>query len=85
MALPVTGALVADLSPQDLRGRYQGVYSFSWGLGMLLAPVAGASALARFGASGLWAGCLGMGLVVAASHLGFASWRRRELALRRAI
>jgi predicted MFS family arabinose efflux permease len=38
---PVQGALVADLAPARLRGRYMAVSTNSWDLGFLLGPAAG--------------------------------------------
>src|SRR5205085_1131413 len=39
--LPVANALVADLAPVELRGRYQGSYGFSFGLAVCVAPALG--------------------------------------------
>jgi len=79
---PVGATVVAALAPAALRGRYQGLFSLSWGLGMLLAPLLGAAALARAGAPALWAACLGLALVVALGHLAAAGARRRRMAER---
>lgn len=73
LALPVASALVADLSPADLRGRYQGAFGLSFGLGMLVAPALGCAVLDALGARTLWMGCLTLGLAVAAAHL---AWTR---------
>jgi MFS family permease len=82
--VPVTMALVADLSPAHLRGRYQGAIGVSWGSGMLLAPAIGGAVLERFGAPALWGGCLASSLLVAAGHLAQAAPRRRAVAARAA-
>lgn len=82
LALPVAHAVVADLSPESLRGRYQGAFSLSWGLGVLAAPIAGASVMQRLGAPALWSGCLALGVLVALAHLALAGPRRRALAER---
>ena len=82
LALPVASALVADLSPTALRGRYQGAFALSFGLGILAAPVLGSLVLQRAGSAALWTSCLGLGLAVAAAHLAIAPPRRRRLAAR---
>jgi MFS family permease len=69
LLLPVASAVVADLSPEGLRGRYQGAFGLCFGLGMLVSPVLGAVVLERLGATALWAGCLGVSVAVAAAHL----------------
>jgi predicted MFS family arabinose efflux permease len=43
---PVQGALVADLAPPRLRGRYMAVSTGSWDLGFLIGPAAGGAILA---------------------------------------
>ncbi|MEO8291205.1 MAG: MFS transporter [Gaiellaceae bacterium] len=43
---PVQGALVADLAPPRLRGRYMAVSTSSWDLGFLLGPAIGGFILA---------------------------------------
>jgi MFS family permease len=43
---PVQGALVADLAPPQLRGRYMAVSTNSWDLGFLLGPAVGGFVLA---------------------------------------
>jgi MFS family permease len=80
VGFPVAAALVADLAPAALRGRYQGAFSMTWGLALTLAPLAGGEVLARFGGPALWTGCLGVGVLVAAGHLGAAGARRERLA-----
>lgn len=67
--LPVANALVADLAPTRLRGRYQGAYGLAFGLAVCAAPVAGTVVLQRFGSTALWLACLALGSTIAASHL----------------
>ncbi len=80
VGFPAASALVADLAPLPLRGRYQGAFSMTWGLGMALSPVVGGQVMHRLGAPALWIGCLVLGVVVAALHLATAAPRRRRLA-----
>jgi predicted MFS family arabinose efflux permease len=61
---PVQGALVADLAPPRLRGRYMAISTNSWDLGFLLGPAIGGFVLAAEPLA-LWplaaAGCLAAG------------------------
>jgi MFS family permease len=43
---PTQGALVADLAPAHLRGRYMALFSLSWEVGFILGPAAGGFILA---------------------------------------
>jgi MFS family permease len=72
MVLPVANALVADLAPAEIRGRYQGAYGLSFGLAVCAAPALGMFVLERFGSVVLWSGCLAIGLAVAAGHMALA-------------
>lgn len=38
---PVAAAYIADIAPVDLRARYQASYSFTFALGLMLAPIGG--------------------------------------------
>jgi len=70
--LPTAGALVQALAPPALRGRYAGGYALAFGLGSVLAPLAGPLVLERLGSRALWGGCLALSAAVAA---GFAALR----------
>jgi MFS family permease len=76
--LPTALAVVADLAPPELRGRYQGAYGLSFGIAMMAAPVVGGAALSRFGPDALWSACLVAGVAVAAAHLAIGRARRRR-------
>jgi MFS family permease len=79
VGFPVAAALVADLAPAELRGRYQGAFSMCWGLAFTLSPVVGGAVLARAGARALFLGCLAAGVVAALGHLLAGPARRRRL------
>lgn len=82
---PSTSALVAELSPAALRGRYQGVASLSWSLAAAAAPVAGGFVQEHLGDAALWLGCAGVGATVALSQLVSGPARERRItALRTA-
>ena len=51
-------ALVADLAPAHLRGRYNGVFGTSFGAAALVAPIVGTLTLQHLGEGWLWSGCL---------------------------
>ncbi len=70
--LPVANALVADLAPPELRGRYQGAYSLSFGLAVCVSPALGTLVLQRLGGTVLWVGCFAIGLAIAAGHLALS-------------
>jgi len=80
VGFPVASALVANLAPVTLRGRYQGAFSMVWGMAMGLSPILGGQVLEHLGAPVLWAVCMGIGILAALGHLIAAPARRRRLA-----
>ena len=80
LGFPVASAFVADLAPPELRGRYQGAFSMTWGMAFTLSPLLGGQLLHRYGGGVLWPACLATCLVVAALHLAAGPSRRRRLA-----
>ncbi|MGW1839968.1 MDR family MFS transporter [Streptomyces sp. BBFR2] len=71
---PTQMGLVVQLSPTHGRGRYQGMYSLSWSVASLAAPLAGGTVIDRFGPQALWAGCAVVGTGAA---VGYALLLRR--------
>jgi MFS family permease len=53
---PMAAAHVANVSPPDMRGRYQGAWGISWGLGAVLGPVLG-TALFAVEPRAVWPAC----------------------------
>jgi MFS family permease len=80
VGFPVASALVADLAPASLRGRYQGAFGMCWGAAFALSPLGAGEVMQRFGARPLWLLCLAVSLAVAAGHLLTAGPRRSRLA-----
>ena len=76
ISAPVAYAYLADIAPEHLRGRYQGVYELAWGFGGVAGPAVGAF-LFTWSVNGLWAVCGALGL--AASLLVLASPRRAPM------
>jgi predicted MFS family arabinose efflux permease len=77
VTIPVVSALVAKLSPPDLRGRYQGVFGTSFGTALALAPAVGGAVVGRLGAGVLWGGTATLCGLVAAGHLAAGRARRK--------
>ena len=70
---PTSFALVARISPEHLRGRYQGLYQVAWTGSAVVAPLIGGSVIHTWGAAPLWVGCLVVGLAAAAAQLGIGA------------
>ena len=77
---PVQGALVADLAPPRLRGRYMAVSTNSWDLGFLLGPAIGGFILAAQPLA-LWPLAALACLAAGAGALSLESRLPRELRL----
>ncbi|MEU5100246.1 MFS transporter [Streptomyces sp. NPDC020996] len=71
---PTQTGLVVRLSPVHGRGRYQGVYTLSWSLAALVAPLMSGFVIDRFGAEWLWGLCAAIGTVAA---FGYGALMRR--------
>jgi MFS family permease len=69
---PASMTFVADVAPEHLRGRYQGVFATAFTAGFAAAPALGGYVVGHFGGVWLWSGCFALMLVVAA---GFAALR----------
>jgi MFS family permease len=82
---PSNSTLIAELSPAEMRGRYQGVFSLSWSAASFAAPIAGGFLQEHAGNTALWLSCAGVGLVVAAGHLVSGPARERRVAQLRAV
>jgi MFS family permease len=67
--IPTVTAFVADIAPEDLRGRYMGAAGLIWGAGYGLGPVTGGLVMDRLGGVYIWPLTLALGLVGAAAYL----------------
>ncbi|MGW6685683.1 MFS transporter [Streptomyces sp. NPDC054961] len=65
----IAASVVADLAPADARGRYQGAFSWTWGVARFAALTLGVALYTGLGASTLWWGALVTGLLGAAGTL----------------
>ncbi|MDF3141032.1 MULTISPECIES: MFS transporter [unclassified Streptomyces] len=71
---PTQTSLVVRLSPVHGRGRYQGMYTMSWSVAALVAPLMSGFVIDRFGAEWLWGLCAVVGTV---AGLGYGALMRR--------
>lgn len=64
--IPTASKYVADIAPEDLRGRYMSLYWLTWGVARALAPIIGGFLHDQVSPQSIWWGGLGFGLVSAA-------------------
>ncbi len=69
MNAPTQTGIVVQLSPAKGRGRYQGMYTMSWSVAALVAPLMSGFVIDHYGAAWLWAACAVIGTVA-----GFGYW-----------
>jgi len=78
-ATSVSPTIIADLSPIELRGLYQGIFGAAWGLSYFLGPLAGGWMYEHWGSTALWVACLTIGLVLAFCYLALSAPARRQI------
>lgn len=61
----INQAAVAKMAPIELRASYFGAFNASFGLSMMIGPVAGGLVLERAGSWALWGSCAAIGMVAA--------------------
>jgi MFS family permease len=81
---PSNSALIAELSPTALRGRYSGMTSLAWSAAAALAPIIGGATQEALGNTTLWLGCAVVGGLVAGVQLVSGPARERRAAALRA-
>jgi MFS family permease len=81
-ATSVAPAIIADLSPVDLRGLYQGIFGSAWGLAYFLGPLVGGWIFDRLGSDILWLLCLVLGIIIAICYYALRVPARKQLAQR---
>jgi MFS family permease len=72
-------AMVADIAPAHLRGRYNGVIGMSFGAAALVAPLVGTQVFENYGETALWTGCLVLSIVSAAVTLAMGPAVKRRM------
>ncbi|WP_151774561.1 MDR family MFS transporter [Streptomyces abyssomicinicus] len=65
---PTQSSLVVRLSPAEGRGRYQGMYTMSWSLAALVAPLVSGVVIDAYGANWLWGGSAVLGTIAAVGY-----------------
>lgn len=65
---PTQTGLVVRLSPAHGRGRYQGMYTLSWSVAALVAPLMSGFVIDHFGAEWLWGLCAVVGTAAAIGY-----------------
>jgi MFS family permease len=76
----VAQAIVADLAPAHLRGRYLGLFGTAFGGAAMVGPALGTLVLAQAGSTALWLACGLAGVAVAGGQLAIAPAVRRRAA-----
>jgi MFS family permease len=79
-ATSVAPTIIADLSPIDLRGLYQGIFGAAWGLAFFLGPILAGRIYEQFGGDILWIICLITGIVIAACYYALSAPAKRHAA-----
>ena len=64
LTLPLVEAVVANRAGAGQSGRYMGIYTTSFSLAFVFAPLVGTAVFERFGSDLLWYGCGALGLVL---------------------
>jgi MFS family permease len=75
ISLPLANALVSNLAPEDMRGRYNAVFGMSWVLAFGLGPFLGGLIMDSSHPDWLWFAC---GLAGALATIGFLWLQRRS-------
>jgi MFS family permease len=69
MVMPTATTLTANLAPADMRGRYMGVYSLTWGAAFGIGPVIAGILNDNIAPVAMWYGGLVMGLLAVVGFL----------------
>ena len=79
-ATTVAPTIIADLSPIDLRGLYQGIYGAAWGFAYFIGPLVGGWVYENLGSTALWISCLIVGVVLAFCYYALSAPAKRHMA-----
>lgn len=80
MGAAVAPVIVADMSPPQLRGLYQGIWGSSWGLAFFVGPALGGFVFEQFGSAVLWGGMFVLGILLCLGYLLLSIPARRRLS-----
>ena len=67
--IPVVSALVADMAPETMRGRYMAVNGATWGIGFMMGPLMAGLVSDNLGMVHVWTGSFLLGIVAMAGYL----------------
>jgi len=67
LSMPLVTALIAGRADDSTRGRYMGMFSFSFSLAFIISPAAGTAIYEHFGGHAVWAVCAAVCLLLAAA------------------
>ncbi len=67
--VPVASALVADMAPEMMRGRYMAVNGATWSIGWMLGPLLAGLVSDNLGAVHVWTGAFLLGLVATVGYV----------------
>ncbi|MCJ7485714.1 MAG: MFS transporter [Candidatus Aminicenantes bacterium] len=67
LSMPLVTALIAGRADDTTRGRYMGMFSFSFSLAFIISPAAGTAIYERFGGAAVWIVCAAVCLLLAAA------------------
>ncbi len=79
-ATSVAPTIIADLSPVDLRGLYQGIFGAAWGLAYFVGPILSGWVYENLGSNTLWIGCLVTGIVISFCYYALSAPAKRHAA-----
>ena len=77
-ATAVAPTIIADLSPVELRGLYQGIFGSAWGLAYFIGPLAGGWIYERLGSDILWISCFVLGIILSLCYLALRTPAQKQ-------
>ena len=78
--VPVTSALVAAFAPEEMRGRYNFIFGFSWGISFAIGPYMAGMIMDNHNPDLLWASCMIIGTISAMLFLVMNRFARPKVA-----
>ncbi len=79
--MPTSNAYVAKLAPDDMRGRYMGLFSLTWGVAAGIAPVTGGLMSDNFGFRSPWISAFFLGTLSALVFLSlYKSQKNKQIS-----
>lgn len=76
----VAPSIVADLSPVELRGTFQGVFGAAYGFAGFMGPLFGGWVFQHLGSTTLWTGAFVLACVLSLGYVGMARPAARRMA-----